>query len=248
VVGRVRARAKIVAATDGAGSTVLRELRGEAPLLPRVTGVRGGPVAEVHVVGGAAGPLGGDELLFDIEVGAGASLVLRTVAATIALPGPHGEPSSTTIRASVAAGGRLAFLPEPVVAAGGCDHRLLSTVELDAGAALVWREELVAGRHGETPGRVSQLTRLRYAGATVLAQELIVGDEWSSPAVVGASRTAGNLVVVTHGEPPAQPAVVDGAARMPLGGPVFLCSAVAPEIPTLRRRLASVAPPDWLDA
>jgi hypothetical protein len=53
--------------------------------------------------------------------------------------------------------------------------------------------------------------------------------------------------MVTHGEPPPLPTVVDGAARMPLGGPVYLCSAVAPDIPTLRRRLAAVAPPHWLD-
>jgi urease accessory protein len=242
----MRARARIVACSGAAGATVLRELRGEAPLLPRATGPRGGPLAEVHLVGGAAGPLGGDELHLDVEVGPGASLVLRTVAATVALPGPHGDPSSTTIRVRVAGGGRLAVLPEPVVAAAGCDHCLMSTVELDAGAALVWREELVAGRSGETPGRLRQNTRLRYAGTTVLVQELTL-DAWSSPAVVGESRTAGSLIVVTDSEPPTAPVVVDGAARMPLGGPVFLCSAVAPEVPRLRHRLASVAPPGWLD-
>lgn len=244
----MKAHARIVAVANRAGATVLAELRGEAPLLPRVTGVRGGAIAEVHLVGGAAGPLGGDELFLDIDVGPGAALVLRTVAATVALPGPHGEQSLTTTRVSIAAGGRLAFLPEPVVAATGCDHRMLSIVELHEGARLLWREEVVAGRHGEAPGQLRQDTRIRYAGSTVLAQELIVGPEWSSPAIADASRTAGNLVVVAPGEPPAAAAVVEGAARMPLPGPVVLCSAVAPDTPTLRRRLAAIDPGSWLAA
>lgn len=238
----MKAQTRIVATTGPGGATVLRELRGEPPLLPRVTGPTGGPTAQVHLVGGAAGPLGGDELRLDIEVGPGASLVLRTVAATVALPGPHGLPSTTIVRASVAAQGRLVYQPEPVVAAAGCAHRMVSLVELHATAELVWWEELVAGRHGENPGRLSQQLRLRYAATTLLAQQIATDDVWTSPAVVGAGRTAGTVIVVTHGETPTAPRVVDGAARLPLGGPAFLSSAVAPDVPTLRRRLAAVTP------
>jgi urease accessory protein len=214
--------------------------------LPRATGAPRGPVAQVHLVGGAAGPLGGDELNLSVVVGPGAGLVLRTVAASVALPGPTGTPSTMTLDVTVAAGGRLAWLPEPTVAAAGCDHRILSTVELDEAAHLVWREELVAGRYGEQPGRVHQQTRLRRGGTTVLAQDLTLGDEaWTSPAVLGTGRTVGALVVVEPGSEPGAAARQTGA-RMPLGGPVSLCSAVAADAPALRRCLESLAPPTWL--
>ena len=221
------------------GSTMLAELRGEAPLLPRATGERGGPIAQVHLVGGAAGPLGGDELFLDIEVGPGASLVLRTVAATLALPGPGGAVSVTTIRVSVAEGGRLAWLPEPLVAAAGCHHAQVSTVELATGARLVWREELVAGRHGEPPGRLRQDTRLRLDAVTVLAQDYTLDAEALAP-----NRTLANVIVVADGD--VTPTATATAARMPVGAAVTLCTSVAPDVPTLRRRIAEVCPPGWL--
>jgi urease accessory protein len=58
----------------------LVELRSDPPLVLRAT------PAGLHLVGGAAGPLGGDELALDITVGAGACLVVRSAAATLAQP------------------------------------------------------------------------------------------------------------------------------------------------------------------
>ena len=109
----MRATARIVAEPDGRGGTRLTELYGEVPLLARRTGP-----GEVHLVGGAAGPLGGDDLSIDIRVAADARLVVRTVAASVALPG-SGR-SRTVVTATVH--GRLEWLPEPVVAARRCDH------------------------------------------------------------------------------------------------------------------------------
>jgi urease accessory protein len=192
----------------------------------------------VHLVGGAAGPLGGDELYLDIEVGPGASLVLHTVAATLALPGPGGAMSVTTIQATVAEAGRLAWLAEPLVAAAGCHHTQLSTVELAPAAQLMWREELVAGRHGEQPGRLRQDTRLRLGAVTVLAQDYTLDAEALAP-----DRTLANVVFVADGDVTATATAT--AARMPVGGQVTLCTAVAPDVPTLRRRIAEVSPRGW---
>jgi urease accessory protein len=242
----MKAHARVVAHRDATGATVLAELRGEAPLLPRATGARRGPVAHVHLVGGAAGPLGGDELFLSVVVGPGAGLVLRTVAASVALPGPAVGPSTMTLDVTVAAAGRLAWLPEPTVAAAGCDHRIRATVELDEQAHLVWREEVVAGRYGEQPGRVHQQTRLRRGATMVLAQDLTLGDDaWFSPAVVGAGRAVGALVVVEPGTEPGAASLPTGA-RLPLGGPVSLCTSVAGDAPALRACLDGLAPPTWL--
>src|SRR5205807_10459980 len=103
------------------------------------------------LVVGAAGSLCVDQLHLDIEVRPDAALCLRTVAASVALPARSGTPSRFVVAVTVAAGGSLRWLPEQTVAAAGCHHATVATVELADGAALVWRDELVCGRYGEAP-------------------------------------------------------------------------------------------------
>lgn len=68
---------------------VVRTLRSAAPLA--LIPVRGRPV--VHLVNSAASPLGGDELTLTVRLGAHACLRLAGIAASVALPGPRGEPA-----------------------------------------------------------------------------------------------------------------------------------------------------------
>ncbi|WP_255597565.1 urease accessory protein UreD [Micromonospora sp. RL09-050-HVF-A] len=86
----MRAVARVVAVADRRGRTVLRELRGESPLLLRQAATEEG-VPTVYVVGGAAGPLAGDDLRLSVEVGPEAAVRVRTVAASVALPGRPGR-------------------------------------------------------------------------------------------------------------------------------------------------------------
>jgi urease accessory protein len=234
----MKATARIVAEPDGRGGTRLAELYGEAPLLVRRTGP-----GEVHLVGGAAGPLGGDDLSIEVRVAADARLVVRTVAASVALPG-RGQ-SRTRVTATVH--GRLEWLPEPVVAAHRCDHLVQSFVELGPSASLVWREEIVCGRHGEAPGDLLLVTRVRRDGRPLFAQDLAVGPRapaWAGPAGLGGGRTAGSLLLVepawlSAGAPP--PRVNSGAALMPLAGPGAVVTAVAPDAHELRRMLEKLS-------
>jgi urease accessory protein len=187
----VRAFARVVAEADRRGGTRLAVLHGESPLLPRRTGGRGGPGVTVHLVGGAAGPLRGDELRLELTVGAGAELTVRSVAAQLALPGRAGLPASRyAIRATVAAGGILRWLPEPLIAAAGCDHLTSTHVEVAEGGSVLWRDDLVCGRHGEAAGDVRIDVTIRYAGATLYRHELAIGPGapgWAGPAVLGSS-------------------------------------------------------------
>ena len=98
------------------GRTRVTVLRSDGPLALRAT--PGG----VYLVGAAAGPVGGDDLALEVDVGPGTTLVLRSAAASVLLPGPHGDVSRLRIRARVAAGGRLDYGLQPAVAAAGCDH------------------------------------------------------------------------------------------------------------------------------
>ena len=82
----VRATARIVARADGRGGTALPVLDGDGPLALRRIRAHGDE-ARVMLVGALSGPLGGDHLAVEAEVGEGARLHLASAAATIALPG-----------------------------------------------------------------------------------------------------------------------------------------------------------------
>lgn len=112
---------------------------------------RTSPVA-VHLIGTAATPLGGDELDIVIVVAPGAELVVRSVAATLALPGPATPLSSGHWQLDVGSGGVLDFDPEPMIVAGAARHHTVTTIRLGSGARLRMRERVQLGRVGEDGG------------------------------------------------------------------------------------------------
>jgi urease accessory protein len=241
---RVTARAEIVAEADPAGRTRLPVLSSQAPLVLRRT-----PEA-VYLVGGAAGPIGGDTLDLRIEVRAGAFLRLRTSAASVALPGLDGAESMLTVTISVGPGARLEYLPEPVVIAAGARHATLVTATLAAGASLLLRDELILGRHGEPGGTGCTGLRVDYAERSLLRQDLAVcsGDPVSAgPAILAGHRAVGNLLRAgprsVRGAHPVDGAAGPGVAVMPLAGPGVLVTALADDAVTLRRRLSATLRP-----
>lgn len=197
----------------------------------------------LYVVGSAFMPLGGDELALDIVVGEGASLTVRTVAASMALPNRQGDSSRFTVTARVAAGASLRWLAEPGIAAAGCRH--LNDVRLDlAGEAeVVWREEVVLGRHGEAGGEWRSKMGVTCDGSALLDQDFVVGGpDWGSPAVGGGARAAGSLLVAGPGAP-AEPSLARSptgrAVTMPLAGSgAALTSALASDARSLRQLLS----------
>jgi urease accessory protein len=239
--GRVKAAARIVAEADGRGGTRLAVLRGESPLLLRRTGPRtGSGAATVHLVGGAAGPLRGDELRLDVEVGSGARLEVRSVAASLAMPGkPGAPPSRLEIRATVAAGATLRWTPEPLIAVTGCHHLAVTTVEVAEGGRLVWRDDLVCGRHGEAAGDVRTDVTIRYAGTTLYRHELAIGPGapgWAGAAVLGGGRAIGAVIFAGAELPPARQ-LGGEAVIMGLAGPGMLATAIGADIRQVRAAL-----------
>ena len=230
----MRAEARVAAEADGRGGTRLAVLRGESPLLLRRTGPRDGRAVTVHLVGGAAGPLRGDDLRLEISVGPQARLEVRSVAASLALPGRPGLPASRlAITATVAAGGTLRWLPEPVIAANGCDHVAVTRVEVAEGGSLLWRDDVVCGRHDEPAGDLRTSTTIRYAGSTLYRHDLTVGPRapgWSGAAVLGAGRAIGNVVAAGPGAVAEAGVPGPDSAVLPLAGPGVLVSAVGADI------------------
>jgi urease accessory protein len=227
--GAVTADARIATVADGRGGTRVHTLRGDGPLAPREA------AGAVYLVGAAAGPLAGDRWALRCDVGADSVLRLRSAASTVLLPGPAGTWSLSTVDAHVASGGLLDHAPEPVVAARGCRHRQRAAVDLAAGASLCWREELVLGRHGEVAGECELHLDVTYAGVPLLRHALAVGPSSTGPAVLGAARAVGAVVLAgpayADGAPPhAEP----GLVVTPLAGPGVLVLALADGAASLR--------------
>lgn len=241
VVNRVRATAWVTAEANG----LLPRLRSQAPLVLRPTR------DAVYLVSAAGGPVAGDLLDLRIEVHAGAALRLRTVAASLALPGLHGGESALSVTASVAKGGVLEYLPEPMVVADGARHTTDIQVGLASGAALVLRDETILGRHGESGGACRTRLRVDYGGRPLLRHEVAVDgtDEVSlGPAVLGGHRAHGTLLFagLSVRDPAAGVRVPGSAATsrpcpdvavMPLAGPGVLVTALAADSLELRRLL-----------
>lgn len=225
----MRASAAVATASSPDGRTLIRRLASAPPLTLRQTG----PYT-VHLISTAAGPLGGDRLSLDLDVAPRTTLELGSVASTLVLPGDG--TSEMLVTARVGAGATLRFTPEPTVLAAGCEHRLLVRLELAADAEVLWREEIVFGRHGEASGRCHARFDATCDGRPVLRQEFTVGDPDvdTSPAVYGSARCVGTTFLTTSAK---EPVVAEGVAVLPLAGRGTLVSALAADAVQLRSRL-----------
>jgi urease accessory protein len=173
----VKAHAQLAVERDAAGHPVVRTLRSAAPLtlIPVRAAAGGEPL--VHLVSSAASPLGGDELTLTVRVGPHACLTLAGIAATVALPGPHGERSRTTVHIELGEGATVHYLPEPTVITRRARHESLLTVTLADGAHLHTRETVVLGRAGEAPGELTTALHVTRGERPVLRQTLPVTRE-----------------------------------------------------------------------
>ncbi|MBB3037214.1 urease accessory protein UreD [Hoyosella altamirensis] len=103
----------------------------------------------VHVIGTAMTPLGGDEISARVTVGDGARLIVRSVAASVALPGEKFVRSASHWMFGVGTDGYLDWEPEPLIVAGRAEHDATTELELAASAVVRLNERVQIGRWGE---------------------------------------------------------------------------------------------------
>ncbi|MFF1647715.1 urease accessory protein UreD [Streptomyces sp. NPDC058240] len=240
----VRATARITAALDGRGVTSLPVLRGDGPLALRRTRDTAGSGTRVTVVGAMSAPLGGDRLAIAAQVGEGARLTVDSAAATVAMPGPGGEPATYDIELNVGERAELRWLPEQLVSAHGSVLRMATRVRLAPTARLVLREEQILGRHAEGTGTLLGRLTVHRAGRPLVDQQMAYGPGspggWDGAAVLGGHRAVGQLLVVEPAFDERRPEarlLGETAVLTPLAGPAVLVTAVARDARLLRRVL-----------
>ncbi|MBC7303592.1 MAG: urease accessory protein UreD [Nocardia sp.] len=187
--------------------------------LPRIDAVGGlagrhTGIDTVHLIGTAATPLGGDELHITIVVRPGARLVVRSVAATIALPGADTMVSNAHWHFEIGEGAELDFDPEPTIVAGGAHHHVVTTVQVAPDARLRLRERVQVGRSGEHGGGWRGDLLADLGEMPLLRHRLELGSGASTDDRLGAARALDSELVYPD-DRPAWSATVD-EVRLPL--------------------------------
>ncbi len=177
-----------------------------------------------------------------IELGPDAALEVVTNSTTVALP--CSSTARLQLRCELAERARLAWLPEPLILAAGCDLEASVDLRLDQDAAALTRELVVLGRHEEQPGRYRSRLRCELSGRPLLHDDAEIDPSGLavSAAILDGARACASLALL--GIEPDHPADPEELA---LARPGRVLRALARDTASLRKRLAA---PDavYLDA
>jgi urease accessory protein len=127
----------------------------------------------VHLVSAAATPLGGDTIRVRVVVEAGARLLVRSVAATMALPGSATMESRASWELEVA--GLLDLDPQPTIVAGQARHLSTTRLTLTGDGRARLRERVQIGRSYEREGFWSGSMHADVDGAPLLRHRVELG-------------------------------------------------------------------------
>ena len=221
------------------------------PLVLRRTGTE-----RVHLVQVGGGPLGGDRLALDVDLGPGRCLELRTAAATVVQPGRGGGHATFDVEVALAPGSHLTWRPEPTVVCDGADWRPRLVADVADGAGLQVREQLVLGRSGQDGGRAASGLRVHAHGRALLASTTVVDGAdpaLSGPGGTAGARSVGTLLLAGTALPPTVPDTSGEDAGVTwawtaLDGPGVLLTALGSVRGVARVLAASTPPPSDLRA
>jgi urease accessory protein len=153
----------------------LGELHCTPPLTLRRVHADRPDVCALCLVGSAAGPLAGDELIAELTLTPGARATLAATGAALA-QGRGGSPASLAWRVELGHRARLVADPGPLIVCEG------SRVDVEVGIALAedshleWRELVVLGRSTDAvPGAATIGWDVTRAGRPLLRQSVALG-------------------------------------------------------------------------
>lgn len=160
---------------------------------------------EMVLINTAGGLTGGDRLDWTIEVGPNASAVATTQASEKIYRAAAGR-AEVSVRLTVAAGARLAWLPQESIMFDRAAFSRRLDVDLAAGGEALIAEATVFGRSamGEQVGRGSfrDRWRVRVGGRLVHAEEYAAGPDVQAtldePAALGSARAVATVLLVSE--------------------------------------------------
>lgn len=155
-------------------------------------------VLEAVIVNTGGGLVGGDSVTMSIEAGAGTDTVVTTTAPERVYRS-LGTASEVDLALTLAAGARLAWLPQPTTMYSGARLKRRFEIDLSGDAVLVAAEQVVFGRlaSGEQveSGLIHDVWRVRREGRLVWADaQRLDGDIaalLARPAIGGGARATG---------------------------------------------------------
>jgi urease accessory protein len=158
---------------------------------------------EAVIVNTGGGMTGGDRFAIDIALGEGARLTAGTAAAE-KIYRSLGPDAEMTVRLDVAAGGRLAWLPQETILYDGARLKRRIDIDLAQSASLVMAEAVVFGRAamGEAVnhGMFADRWRLRRDGRLIFADNArldgAIAEKLSASAVAAGSIAAATVLIV----------------------------------------------------
>jgi urease accessory protein len=231
----VQSRTEIVAeyrsgprALPGRGRTVVSSIRAGQHFAARETGL-----GVVHLVGTAAGPLGGDEVTIVVRLGPGARLAVRSAGATIVQPGGQVADSTLRLLVSLADGADLDFGCEPTVICHRAEHVGEAVLDLAGSGQIRLIEQVLLGRSNEPGGTWLGRTRLTRDGVPELRHTL-------RSEVIAADGTRVIATLLQSGIA-ATPATCGGAVAMPLAAGGLLVTATGTQMLATQADLLAAA-------
>lgn len=184
--------------------------------------------AEVVIQSVGPGIFPGDDLLVEIEVGAGAELTVRGQAATKLYPAPADDQTATAAMRTelrVESGGRLVYLPGELIPFRDAAYRQETRITVAGGGSLGLGEILTAGRMamGERDAFRRLEMRLRAAvdGRTVLIERGVLEPSIRPLTAVGRHgpfACVGSLYLFGSGWTASDQGPADGPVRWGCGG------------------------------
>jgi urease accessory protein len=202
-----RAVGRIALAVEArAGVTRRSRVGEEGSLRVRCPGPPGDEL-EAVIVNTAGGVAGGDRFTLDVDVAAGARLIVTTAAAEKVYRTL--EPAATIdVKLAVGAGGALAWLPQETILFDRARLERSIEVDLAEGAELLLAEAVVFGRAGMgealDDSSLFDRWRLRRDGALIHAEAVrldgAVAAKLATPAVAKGGIAIATVLVVPGGE------------------------------------------------
>jgi urease accessory protein len=202
-----RAAGRLALSVKSSGGASRRDtIYEDGPLRVRCPGPAA-PELEAVVVNTAGGVAGGDRLDLAFTVGAEAALVVTSAAAEKVYR-TTGPDAAVTVTLTVAAGGRLAWLPQETILFDRAGLRRSIEVDLADGAELLLAEAVIFGRAemGERVelGRLFDRWRIRRAGMLIYAETIrldgAISARLQERAVANGGLAVASLVVAPGDE------------------------------------------------